>query len=99
MGLQRGKKGPLVYPPPHLRDCYAKSYIRNPTTERYIDAQRPEGVHRGGRLKVGVTIYGTAAVTIDFAVSASPVPTSLVTFLFGDKKVTRPFFQSSTKNA
>ena len=25
--------------------------------------------------------------------SASPVPISLVTFLFGDKKVTRPFFE------
>ena len=50
----------------------------------------PEGVHRGGRLEAGVTGKMVMALPIGFAVSASPMPASLVTFLSGNKKVTPP---------
>ena len=37
-------------------------------------------------LKSGQLLNETEEVTIDFTVSASPKPTSLVTFLFGTRK-------------
>ena len=64
-------------------------WLKNSIPERYICAQRPGGVHRGGRLEIEVETEITASGTIDFTVSAAPMPLSLVTFLCGHKKVTR----------
>ena len=48
--------------------------IFRPISERETDAQRPEGVLRGGRLEIGVGKSDLRGSPIDFAVSASPKP-------------------------
>ena len=64
---------PLKKPPPHRRKVH-------PNTNTLPNHPRPQQVFRwgpggglgGGRLKVGVVVLETEAVTKDFAVSASP---------------------------
>ena len=65
--------------------------MRNSITDRL--STRPGGVHRGGRLGVGVEVWGNYRRIDRLRISASPMPTSLVTFLFGHKKVILPHFQ------
>ena len=66
----------------------------NSVNQRVFTGNRLESIFRrgpggglgGGRLKVGVEVLDTEAVTKGFAVSASPQPLSLVRFLCGHKK-------------
>ena len=51
----------------------------------------------GGWLKVEVPRKSPKAVPTDFAFNASPQPISLVTFLFGDKKVTLAYLTKRYK--
>ena len=69
-------KAPPCKPPPPIREC-VKKFDKKLTHDRKC---APGEVQGGGGFDCGSN-----------QLNAPPKPTSLVTFLFGDKKVTRPY--------